>query len=342
MSDQSRQLAAIMFTDIEGYTALMQADEEQAIKFRERHRLIFESVTAKHQGRILQYYGDGTLSIFDSAIDAVLCAVEMQREFQTEPVIPVRIGIHTGDIVFSEDEIIGDGVNVASRIESLATAGSVFISDKVYDDIKNQKSIQTKAVGSFVLKNVKKPVDVYALTNDGLIVPSLSQIKGKTKSSYLTKAAPTLTVLGLLVLILGIAGFFIYQRNSSEYRETGAQIADLCQNIGPSDVEQQVTGGRNEMAIAFLRTVDLCSMDDFRQTGYGTNGHGSLSRNHIPGPRNHREQSRRRQLGDPGSGQKGCLGAGQFWNLRVRVRPSRRVFAAAYAATEQPQLPNNK
>ena len=111
MPDQSRQLAAIMFTDIEGYTALMQADEERAIKHRERHRLIFESLTEKYKGRILQYYGDGTLSIFDSAIDAVLCAVEMQRKFQTEPMIPVRIGIHSGDIVFSEKDIIGDGVN---------------------------------------------------------------------------------------------------------------------------------------------------------------------------------------------------------------------------------------
>ena len=99
MPDQSRQLAAIMFTDIEGYTALMQADEEQAISHRERHRLIFESATARHKGRILQYYGDGTLSIFDSAIDAVLCAVEMQREFQTEPQIPVtpHAGIASGN-----------------------------------------------------------------------------------------------------------------------------------------------------------------------------------------------------------------------------------------------------
>ncbi len=116
----SRQLAAIMFTDIEGYTALMQQNEEKAIQARDKHRRIFNSNTEKHKGRILQYYGDGTLSIFDSAIDAVKCGIEMQLGFQKKPSIPVRIGIHTGDIIFSEEEIIGDSVNVASRIESLS------------------------------------------------------------------------------------------------------------------------------------------------------------------------------------------------------------------------------
>jgi len=105
-----------MFTDIEGYTALMQQNEEKAIQTRERHRQIFNSITEKYEGRILQYYGDGTLSIFNSAIDAVKCGTEMQLGFLEKPSIPVRIGIHLGDIIFSEDEIIGDGVNVASRI----------------------------------------------------------------------------------------------------------------------------------------------------------------------------------------------------------------------------------
>ncbi len=89
---RTRQLAAIMFTDIEGYTALMQQNEEKAIQTRERHRRIFNSITEKYEGRILQYYGDGTLSIFNSAIDAVQCGTEMQLGFLEEPSIPVRMG----------------------------------------------------------------------------------------------------------------------------------------------------------------------------------------------------------------------------------------------------------
>jgi LuxR family maltose regulon positive regulatory protein len=170
-----------MFTDIQGYTALMQQDEQKAIQYRDKHRRIFNSVTEKYQGKVLQYYGDGTLSIFDSAIDAVQCAIEMQLGFRKDLAIPVRIGIHTGEIVFSEEEIIGDSVNVASRIESLAVPGSVFISGKVYDEIKNQPSIQTTRLKAFRLKNIAGPVEVYAVSNEGLVVPNLEDISGKTE-----------------------------------------------------------------------------------------------------------------------------------------------------------------
>ncbi len=88
--------------------------------------------------------------------------------------------LNTGDIIFSEEEIIGDGVNVASRIESLAVPGSVFISEKVYDEIKNQESIKTSMLKTFKLKNVEKPIEVYAISNVGLIVPKSEDIKGNT------------------------------------------------------------------------------------------------------------------------------------------------------------------
>jgi TolB-like protein/class 3 adenylate cyclase len=181
---KQRRLAAIMFTDIVGYTALMQQNEKKAIQARDKHRCIFNSITEKHKGRVLQYYGDGTLSIFDSAIDAVKCGIEMQIDFQKDPAIPVRIGIHTGDIIFSEEEIIGDSVNVASRIESLALPGSVFISDKVYDEIKNQESVKTSLLKTFKLKNVERPIEVYAISNVGLIVPKPDEIEGKTDTDH--------------------------------------------------------------------------------------------------------------------------------------------------------------
>ena len=131
--DVTRQLAAIMFTDLEGYTALMQRNEQEAIERRNRHRQVFEKSMADYNGKILQYYGDGTLSIFSSAIHAVNAAIEMQLIFRQAPQVPLRIGIHIGDITRDDSGIYGDGVNISSRIESLAVAGSVFISDKVFD-----------------------------------------------------------------------------------------------------------------------------------------------------------------------------------------------------------------
>ncbi len=179
---RTRQLAAIMFTDIQGYTALMQEDEQKALQARDKHRRIFNRATEKHRGRILQYYGDGTLSIFDSAIEAVNCAIEMQLGFLEAPNIPVRIGIHSGEIAFSEEEIIGDSVNVASRVESLAVAGSILISGKVYDDIKNQAAIKVSRLRTFRLKNVKKPVELFAIANEGLVVPEAEELQGKTEA----------------------------------------------------------------------------------------------------------------------------------------------------------------
>ena len=124
-----RQLAAVMFTYIVGYTALMESDEEAAIKVRSRHRKVFQQEHETHQGEIIQYYGDGALSIFKSAIEAVHCAIGIQRLLKEgNPAVPVRVGLHMGDIVYSNTEVYGDGVNFASRIESLGVAGAILLS----------------------------------------------------------------------------------------------------------------------------------------------------------------------------------------------------------------------
>lgn len=103
--EKVRQLAAVMFTDIVGYTALMQGDEEAAISSRERHRVVFEQQHELHKGKIIQYYGDGALSVFKSAIEAVKCAIKIQRLLQEGDPVPVRIGLHMGDIVFDKTEV---------------------------------------------------------------------------------------------------------------------------------------------------------------------------------------------------------------------------------------------
>ncbi|NWF50804.1 MAG: guanylate cyclase [Ignavibacteriaceae bacterium] len=179
MNKQIRMLAGIMFTDIVGYTAMMQENEKLARTLRDKHKQVLERVVFEHQGQILQYYGDGTLSIFGSVIEAVNAAIRIQQELQQKPVIPIRIGIHLGDVVYDDEGVFGDGVNVASRIESLAVGGSVLISDKVNDELKNQKSIHSLFLGSFELKNVKDPVKVYAVEADGIVIPDPTLIRGK-------------------------------------------------------------------------------------------------------------------------------------------------------------------
>jgi TolB-like protein/class 3 adenylate cyclase len=189
---QSRQLAAIMFTDIEGYTAIMQQNEQKAIMLKDRHRLILENEHRKFNGHIIQYYGDGTLSIFISAVQAVQCALAMQQFFCLLPTVPVRIGLHMGDIIINDGHAFGDGVNLASRIESLGVAGSVLISDKVNDELHNQPEFKTLSMGIYQFKNIEREVEVFALVHEALVKPIPNSLKGKIVEK---KAAPMQSVI---------------------------------------------------------------------------------------------------------------------------------------------------
>lgn len=173
-----RQLTAIMFTDLVGYTAMMQSDEREAKRARDRQRVVLEQCIGRFDGTTLQFYGDGTLSVFQSAVSAVECAIAMQDALrQALPPVPVRIGIHSGDVVHDENGVFGDGVNVASRIEGLGVAGSILISGKVYDEVKNQTGIKTRSLGSFDLKNITHETRVYAISNRGLAIPPEAKLR---------------------------------------------------------------------------------------------------------------------------------------------------------------------
>jgi class 3 adenylate cyclase len=150
----SRQLVAILFADITGFTAMMQQDEALALGSRQKLEDVLKKEVAQHNGRIIEFKGDGVLCSFVSTIECVHAAVSLQQQMQTAPVVPLRIGIHTGDVLINNSNIYGDGVNIASRLESFAVPGSVFISGKVYDDIKNQKDVQDSSLGLYQFKNV--------------------------------------------------------------------------------------------------------------------------------------------------------------------------------------------
>jgi adenylate cyclase len=188
-----RQLSAIMFTDIVGYTALMQGNEAVAAKARTRHREVFEQQHQIHRGEIIQYYGDGTLSVFKSAVDATECAIEIQKQMLHEEPVPLRIGLHMGDIVFDKSEVYGDGVNVASRIQNLSVAGSIFISEKLNEELRNHTAITTASLGRFELKNVSRPVEVFAVTIPGIVVPPAEKLQGNQQL-----AGKTIAVLPFL------------------------------------------------------------------------------------------------------------------------------------------------
>ena len=187
MSTQTRKLAAILFADIEGYTALMQTNEQLALASLQKFKQTLDTQVPTHHGEIIQYYGDGCLAIFNSSVDATACAKSLQEAFQRKPKVPVRIGLHAGDVVLRDGNVFGDAVNIASRIESMGVVGSVLLSSTVKNQIKNQSQFDVSPLGRFEFKNVEGTMTVYALTNNGLVVPEGEKLEGKFKATTTQK-----------------------------------------------------------------------------------------------------------------------------------------------------------
>ena len=189
---EHRKLAAIMFTDIVGYTALMGKNEQNALGILHRTRDVVKLLLKQFNGELLKEMGDGTLSSFGSVVDAVNCALEIQNTLKDETEFKLRIGIHIGDVVVEESgDVFGDGVNVASRIENLAEPGGICISGRVYEDIRNKPDIEAVFLGEKTLKNVDDPMKIYSLTGERLPVSVTKSIPNEQPS----KTLPSIAVL---------------------------------------------------------------------------------------------------------------------------------------------------
>lgn len=180
MTDQRRQLAAIMFTDIVGYTALMGKDSAKAMELVRKSKEIQKPLVEKYQGRWIKEMGDGILAQFNTALDAVRCALEIQRISRADFEADLRIGIHLGDITIENEDVYGDGVNVASRLESVADPGGIYISESIEKAIRGQSEIRTIYLGESQLKNVDYGVRTYAVQGTGLPIPKVDNNKNLT------------------------------------------------------------------------------------------------------------------------------------------------------------------
>jgi len=203
---EQRKLAVVMFTDIVGYTAIMSRDEQKALALLQMNRDLQTSLTEKYNGEFLKEMGDGTLLCFQSALDAVRCAMEIQRSVKDNPDLKLRIGIHLGDIVFKEGDVFGDGVNVASRIERLAESGGIWISGQVNHLIHNHPELRTVFVKESRLKNVEQPVRIYAVDDaDSSRIPE-KPVREPGRTHFLLKAmgifVSVFTILLVLYLII--------------------------------------------------------------------------------------------------------------------------------------------
>ena len=243
---QTRQLAAIMFTDIVGYTALMGKDEQEAFALLNKNREIQKPIIEHYNGVLIKEIGDGILASFHSVSDAALCAKDIQNACLNTPGLQLRIGIHLGEVVFEDNDVFGDGVNIASRLQSLAPAGGIWVSESVHNNVVNKKGIETRFVRKEILKNVKEPVRIYEIK---LKDSETRALQGSPSISFPPKKqsgrrSPYFVSLGILALLT--LGYFLY----NAFNKSG-------KTIGESNVT-----GTIEKSIAVLPFVNMNKDND--------------------------------------------------------------------------------
>jgi class 3 adenylate cyclase len=227
-----RKLATILSADVAGYSRLMAEDEEQTLRIFRGHREVFDSVVAMHRGRIFNTAGDAVLAEFPSAVEAVRCATEIQTalrtrndQFPEQRQVKFRIGVNLGDVMVQGGDLLGDGVNVAARLQAAAEPGGICISGSVYDQIRNKLSLSFRSLGERTFKNIPQPVRTFSIaeTEDHGALPVRKRSLGKI---YRWAAA---AVLVILIAGGGYWAYSHYQRGITEARREARAAAERAQ-----------------------------------------------------------------------------------------------------------------
>ena len=255
-----------MFSDVVGYTAIMGRDEQEALRALKDHRELLRLLLPKFSGRMEGEIGDGTLTSFHSAIDAVNCAREVQASLQQDqPDLKVRIGIHLGDVVFSDNTVLGDGVNVASRIHALAPPGGICVSASIHDEVRNKPGTRFKDLGERKLKNVSRPIRVYQVVAAGLIEQPAEHM-GRRRRNALIAGAGALILAGLALVFVRLRSTAVPHPPQSAAKRTISSIAVLPLDNFTGDPNQEffADGMTDEL------TTDLAKISALRVISRGS------------------------------------------------------------------------
>ncbi len=273
-----RRLSAILAADVAGYSRLMGTDEEGTLALLKTHRRdLMDPKINEHRGRIVKTTGDGILVEFASVVDAVRCAVEVQRamaernaEVPPDRRIEFRVGINVGDIIIDSGDIFGDGVNIAARLEGLAEPGGICVSARVQEDVRSKLDVVFADEGEQQLKNIAKPVQVYRVHVDSktaaprpalalpekpsIAVLPFDNMSGDTDQDHLVDGI----VEAITAALSRIRSFFVIARNSAfTYKGRAANVRDIGSELGVAYVLEgsvQKAGNRVRIIVQLIET----------------------------------------------------------------------------------------
>jgi TolB-like protein/class 3 adenylate cyclase/tetratricopeptide (TPR) repeat protein len=250
---EQRKLAAIMFTDMVGYSALAQRDDQLALELLEEHRRLLREIFPRFHGVEIKTIGDAFLVEFGSALEAAQCAIEIQRtlakrnhDVTADRKIEIKIGIHIGDVVHRAGDVYGDGVNIASRIEALAGAGGICVSMDVERQIRNALEARFEKFGSAQLKNIKLPMDLFRI-----VLPWETGAKTEGGATRDSKKTPLLVLVAVLVAVGLFVGWWLMQRSGRD-RQLAAGAPSNVLPVAPANVPDQ----KSVAVLAFANLSD--------------------------------------------------------------------------------------
>jgi adenylate cyclase len=251
MADEGfkRKLAAILSADVEGYSRLMDQNEEQTIRLLTSYRAVISDFIHQYRGRVVDTPGDNILAEFSSVVDAVKSAVKIQTdlaernaELPLEQRMQFRIGVNLGDVVEDEGRIYGDGVNIAARVESMAEAGGICISDRAYDQVENKLALKYKSLGKHQAKNIRRPIGIYKVLmvadesetlelpdKPSIAVLPFNNMSGDPSQEYFSDGLTEQIINGLCK----VSNLFVIARNSSfAYKGKSISIKQIARELG--------------------------------------------------------------------------------------------------------------
>lgn len=270
-AELTRKPSVVFFSDIVGYTRLMGQDENAAFELMKLNLELHKRILDQYHGTIIKELGDGILAVFETVPEALTASLEIQKKCpKKNSKYKIRIGLRSGEIIFDHGDVFGDAVNVASRIQSVGVPSSIIFSDRVYKEIVHDEFFKTVKLGTFDLKNVSHPLELYSLTNPPLVIPKRAEILNNIKYQESSPWKSWVGIIGGLIL-LALLIYGLFWKESVWEKEKSVAVLPFLNLNGNSELDYFADGLTENLIgqiskISSIKTISYRTMADFRKT----------------------------------------------------------------------------